>query len=250
VAGIDAYQATPPYKVANLCAPGHYYLLNNYHPGYNVSGSLNTSTFTVPPQQNLVTIGNELSAHNIGWGYFGECYDNGTPGPNYCGICDPMQYSSPIMTNPALRANTQHGISDFDAEATAGTLPAVSFVKPGDDGHPGYSTLAAFEGFVTHIVDEVQNNAALWKSTAIIVTFDEGGGYYDSGPVHVRLPKRATTSSPSSAELSADRSARSESGPARTRPIARHGGHPWPRKTHVPFRRAHYAAPPEGVRPF
>jgi phospholipase C len=88
------------------------------------------------------------------------------------------------MTNPALRANTQHGISDFDAEATAGTLPAVSFVKPGDDdGHPGYSTLAAFEGFVSHIVDEVQNNAALWKSTAIFITEDEGGGYYDSGPI-------------------------------------------------------------------
>jgi phospholipase C len=184
VAGIDAYQATLSYKVANLCAPGHYYLLNNYNPGYNVDGSLNTSTFTVPPQQNLVTIGNELSAHNIGWGYFGEGYDNGTPGPNYCGICDPMQYSSLIMTNPALRANIQHGISDFDSEAASGTLPAVSFVKPGDDdGHPGYSTLAAFEGFVTHIVDEVQNNAALWKSTAIFITFDEGGGYYDSGPI-------------------------------------------------------------------
>jgi phospholipase C len=60
----------------------------------------------------------------------------------------------------------------------------VSFVKPGDDdGHPGYSTLAAFEGFVTHIVDEVQNNASLWKSTAIFITEDEGGGYYDSGPI-------------------------------------------------------------------
>jgi phospholipase C len=184
VAGVDAHLASLPYKVANLCAAGHYYLLNNYNPGYNVNGSLNTSTFTVPPQKNLETIGNELSAHKISWGYFGEGYDNGTPGPNYCGICDPMQYSSLIMTNPALRANTAHGISDFDAAATAGTLPAVSFVKPGDDdGHPGYSTLAAFEGFVTHIVDEVQNNASLWKSTAIFVTFDEGGGYYDSGPI-------------------------------------------------------------------
>ena len=58
----------------------------------------------------------------------------------------------------------------------------MSFLKPGDDdGHPGYSTLAAFEQFVTHAVDEVQNNPSLWKSTAIFVTFDEGGGYYDSG---------------------------------------------------------------------
>jgi phospholipase C len=30
-------------------------------------------------------------------------------------------------------------------------------------------------------VDEVQANKKLWQDTAIIVTFDEGGGYYDSG---------------------------------------------------------------------
>ena len=40
----------------------------------------------------------------------------------------------------------------------------MTFLKPGDDdGHPGYSTLAAFEQFVTHAVDEVQNNPTLWK---------------------------------------------------------------------------------------
>jgi phospholipase C len=182
VAGVFGYLTTLPYKVADLCAPGHYYLLNNYNPGYNVDGSLNTSTFTVPPQQSLPTIGDELSAHGISWGYFGEGYDNGTPGPNYCGICDPMQYASSIMTDPAKRANIQHGLEDFDGEVAAGTLPAVSFLKPGDDdGHPGYSTLAAFEAFVNHAVTEVQNDPSLWRSTAIFVTFDEGGGYYDSG---------------------------------------------------------------------
>jgi acid phosphatase len=184
VAGAFAFLNTLSYQVADLCAPGHYYLLNNYNPGYNVDGSLNTSTFTVPPQNSLPTIGDELSANGISWGYFGEGYDNGNPGPNYCGICDPMQYSSSIMTDPTKRANIQHGLDDFDTEATNGTLPAVTFLKPGDDdGHPGYSTLPAFEAFVTHAVTEVQNNPDLWKSTAIFVTFDEGGGYYDSGYV-------------------------------------------------------------------
>ena len=95
-----------------------------------------------------------------------------------------MQYASSIMTDPAKRANTEHGLDDFDSEATAGTLPAVTFLNPGDDdGHPGYSTLAAFEQFTTHAIDEVQNNPRLWANTAIFVTFDEGGGYYDSGYV-------------------------------------------------------------------
>jgi phospholipase C len=36
---------------------------------------------------------------------------------------------------------------------------------------------------VQKIVDAVQANPELWADTAIMVTFDEGGGYYDSGYV-------------------------------------------------------------------
>jgi phospholipase C len=150
-----------------------------------VDGTVNTAPYTVPPQvTDYNTIGNELSGHGISWGYFGEGYNNGVVSSQYCGICDPMQYSSSIMTNPALRRSTEHGLGDFLSEAAAGTLPAVSFLKPGDDdGHPGYSSLAAFESFLSTAINAVQSNAALWRSTAIFVTFDEGGGYYDSGYV-------------------------------------------------------------------
>jgi phospholipase C len=183
VGAIDKFLSSLPYKTFSNCQPGRYYLLNNYNPGYNVDGTVNTSPYTVPPQKtDYTTIGNALSAHHISWGYFGEGYNNGKPDFAYCGICDPMQYSSSIMTNPALRKNTQHGLNDFISEAANGTLPAVSYLKPGDDdGHPGYSTLAAFETFTARAIAAVQSNAALWKSTAIFVTFDETGGYYDSG---------------------------------------------------------------------
>jgi len=183
VGAVDAYLAKLPYQTFRNCQHGRYYLLNNYNPSYNPDGTLNTSTFTVPPQRtDYVTIGNELSHHGISWGYFGEGYNGGNPTPDYCGNCDPMQYSASIMTNPTLRANTQHGLNDFVAEAANGTLPAVSFLEPGDDdGHPGYSTLAAFENFTARAVAAVQDNTALWRNTAIFVTFDETGGYYDSG---------------------------------------------------------------------
>jgi phospholipase C len=49
------------------------------------------------------------------------------------------------------------------------------------DGHAGYSTLAAFEAFASTVIGDVANNPSLWKNTAIFVTMDEGGGYYDSG---------------------------------------------------------------------
>ncbi len=182
VGAVFSYLNTLPYKVLNNCQPGRFYLLNNYNPGYNADGSLDTSPYTVPPQKtDYVTIGDALSARHISWGYFGEGNNNGSPTPDYCGICDPMQYSASIMTNPALRADTQHDANQFVADAEADTLPAVSFLKPGDDGHPGYSTLAGFENFTARAIAAVQSNAALWKSTAIFVTFDEGGGYYDSG---------------------------------------------------------------------
>ena len=49
--GVDAildYLAALPSKPKPNCAPGHYYLLNNYNPGYNDDGSINTSSpFTI-----------------------------------------------------------------------------------------------------------------------------------------------------------------------------------------------------------
>ena len=183
VGAVFDYLDTLPYQVLSNCQPGRYYLLNNYNPGYTVTGAVQTAPYTVPPQESdYVTIGQALSAKNISWGYFGEGYNDGTPTSGYCGICDPMQYSSAIMTNPALRKNTQLDSPNFISQAEAGTLPAVSFLKPADDdGHPGYSSLYAFENFVALAVAAVQSKTAEWKSTAIFVTMDEGGGYYDSG---------------------------------------------------------------------
>jgi phospholipase C len=68
------------------------------------------------------------------------------------------------------------------ADIANGTLPAVSFAKPSGfvDGHPASSKLDLFEGFTKKIVDMVQASP-YWKDTAIIITEDEGGGYYDSG---------------------------------------------------------------------
>ena len=69
--------------------------------------------------------------------------------------------------------------------STKDVLPAVSFVKPSGylDGHPGSSKVNLLEGFVKKIVDLTQANPTLWADTAILITMDEGGGYYDSGYV-------------------------------------------------------------------
>ena len=62
-------------------------------------------------------------------------------------------------------------------------MPAVSYVKPGGflDGHPASSKFDLFEAFAKKIVDGIKAKPALWAHTAIFITVDEGGGYYDSG---------------------------------------------------------------------
>src|ERR1700722_5291904 len=89
------------------------------------------------------------------------------------------------MANSAIRTTHLKDTTDFYDDIQNGTLPAVSYVKPSGwvDGHPASSKWDLFEGFVKKIVDAVQSNRVLWATTAIFITEDEGGGYYDSGYV-------------------------------------------------------------------
>jgi phospholipase C len=176
--------------VSPRCAPGAFYLLNNYNPGYIGNGSLQgpTSTFTIPPTSQP-HIGDVLSAAGISYTYFGEGWNlyvadpAGTnPYDAYCNICNPFQYASDIMTNPTqVEAHIQDTTTLYE-DIDSGNLPAVSIVKPSGftDGHPASSKLDLFEGFVNKIVNQVKASSS-WSSTAIFITFDEGGGYYDSG---------------------------------------------------------------------
>jgi phospholipase C len=192
VRGVYKYLNTLPYKTSTaICQLGAYYLLNNYAPGYFGDGSVNTGEFVIPPTPQ-VTIADSLTQANIGWKYYGDgwnlyvqdpTYNN--PWNNYCDICNFAQYTTSIMTNPTLRQEHLQDVPDLYNDIYNGTLPAVSFVKPSGftDGHPASSKLDLFEGFVKKVVTEAQANPKLWASTAILVTFDEGGGYWDSGYV-------------------------------------------------------------------
>ena len=198
VASVLNYLSILPYQVDPKCSPGRYYLLNNYNPGYFGNGqnaytdtSKGNTVFTVPPS-TLRNIGDALLEKNISWKYYGDqwnLYVNDpyylNPANAYCNICNFFQYSTSIMTNAAVRTAHLKDTVDLYQDIQNGVLPAVSFVKPSGlvDGHPASSKLNLFEGFVKKIVDGVQSNPALWKDTAIIVTTDEGGGYYDSGYV-------------------------------------------------------------------
>ena len=204
VAPIVSYLRSLPTPINPNCEAGHYYLLNNYNPGYFGNGNnaftdtnANNTVFTIPPS-SVRSIGDVLLSNNIPWKYYGDQWNNYVPDPyqlnygavgansdEYCNICNPFQYDTSIMANPTIRTAHMQDTADLYSDIAAGTLPAVSFVKPSGlvDGHPASSKLDLFEGFAKKIVDAVQANHGLWAHTAIFITFDEGGGYYDSGYV-------------------------------------------------------------------
>ena len=188
--------------VSPQCAPGAYYLLNNYVPSYIGSGAtdpVNNGQFTLPPVKKQRHIGDQLSEANVSWAYFGERWNDFKTAPGaganfgsldpiaylYCNICNPFLYSASVMTDPVAREEHNKDTLDLYDAIAKGDLPAVSFVKPDtfNDAHPASSKLDLFESFSRRIIDQVRSNKELWESTAILITVDEGGGYYDSGYV-------------------------------------------------------------------
>jgi len=206
VASVLAYLRALPRPVDPNCEAGHYYLLNNYNPGYYGDGtnaytdtSAKNTPFTIPPS-SLRNIGDALLEKGVSFAYFGDQFNNylaskftytpvgsadGDGGFEYCNICNFLQYSTSIMTNAPVRQRVLKDTLDLYADIAKGELPAVSFVKPSGlvDGHPASSKMDLFEGFAKKIVDAVRAQPSLWKDTVILITVDEGGGYYDSGYV-------------------------------------------------------------------
>jgi phospholipase C len=186
------------------CDPGHYYLLNNYNPGYFGDGSNayedtnpNNTPFTIPPTSQR-SIADVLLENNVSWKSYNDQWDRyltdkyqlnyGTVGAlsdQYCNICNGFHYQTQIMAKSEVRTTHIFDTDQLYQDIKNGQLPAVSFVKPSGwvDGHPASSKWDLFEGFTQKIVDLVKANPKLWSTTAIFVTVDEGGGYYDSGYV-------------------------------------------------------------------
>ena len=166
------------------CAADTYYLVNNYGLGYTFDGQvkpLGATHFTLPPQ-TIPTIADALSAKHVSWKWYSGGREPTKTTHEYCGICDPFTAFKSIMTTP-LKANLQ-GMPELYADlATGGQLPAVAFVRPFESqaGHPANAKMSEFENFVADLVAKVKANPALWQETAVLVTVDEGGGYYDSG---------------------------------------------------------------------
>jgi phospholipase C len=164
-------------------------MVNNLDPGYQADGKplpLGVDKFVLPPQ-SMAHIGDALSRAGVSWKWYsGGRNDGKTPDKEYCGMCDTPTFFASTMTG-ADQAKLQD-LQQFYVDAdNAENFPAVAFVAPYDSisGHPGYAIEPSFDELVHGLIERVRADPELWRKTAIFITFDEGGGYYDSGYVQL-----------------------------------------------------------------
>ena len=137
-----------------------------------------------------------LHRAGVSWGYYlddgGEpdCED---PGALRCPVVH-QSATAPSIWNPLPSFTTVHldgelariqGLAAFRTQAKEGKLPAVSWVIPNntDSEHPP-AKVSDGEAYVTTLVNELMQSPD-WKSTAIFISWDDWGGFYD----HVVPPR-------------------------------------------------------------
>ena len=105
----------------------------------------------------------------------------------------PQNIKTPEIWNPLVNFTTVHQddqlqdivpIAQFYKDARRGTLPAVSWLIPsGDDSEHPPARISWGENYVTGAINAIMRSRD-WDSTAIFLTWDDWGGFYD----HVKPP--------------------------------------------------------------
>jgi phospholipase C len=93
------------------------------------------------------------------------------------GAVQPWQ---PNAGTPLGPNHVNHVLAQFLADATAGTLPQVSWIVAPDNysEHPAASPSYGAH-YVRTVLEALMGNQELWNSTALFVTYDEHDGYFD-----------------------------------------------------------------------
>jgi phospholipase C len=131
-----------------------------------------------------------LHKHNVSWRYYvfsgtqPDCEDDAAisckPIPQDAktpGIWNPLPWFSTVRENWQLSNITPLG--NFFKAARKGKLPAVSWVVPTQkvSEHPP-GLVSAGQAYVTTLVNAIMRSPN-WSSTAIFLTWDDWGGFYD-----------------------------------------------------------------------
>jgi len=180
------------------------------------TGDVCSSPTRTQVQMGGKNLGDLLNANHVTWGAFMGGFDltitnpNGTTGCNRSSPATPanggpttdyiphhafFQYwpstANPTHNRPSSvkaigtsndgGANHQYDLHDFFDALKVGNLPAVSFLKAiaAADGHAGYSDPLLEQSMMLVPTINAIMRSPFWKTTAIIVMYDDSDGWYD-----------------------------------------------------------------------
>ncbi|MEQ1739346.1 MAG: acid phosphatase [Methyloglobulus sp.] len=157
------------------------------------------------PPQTTKTIGDTLSAKNISWVWYAGAWNQAladgaqassakrtviftnTPGTvNFQPHHQPFNYFARFAPGTKDRETHLQDGENFLQAIEKDTLPQVVFYKPSGNlnEHPGYTDVLSGDQHIDMILNKIKQSP-IWAKTAVIVTYDENGGFWD----HVAPPK-------------------------------------------------------------
>ena len=193
------FDAAPSAIRAQLDADGHLvkdgavtpdgYAVNTIFSFYPPYPAAATDLAKRLPPVTLPNIGDRLSEKKVSWAWYSGGFAAAMAGRNEGNF---QYHHQPFVyfasTGEGTKAKAEHLKDEaklFEAVAK-GKLEKVVFYKPvGDENqHPGYADVASGDAKAAKLIEAIRASG-LWKDTAIIVTYDENGGFWD----HAAPPK-------------------------------------------------------------
>lgn len=135
------------------------------------------------PTYDYKNIGDLMSEAGVSWAWFSGGWNKilrGERSEHFEYHHQPFVFFKNYGPGTTGRKEHLKDEEDLFASLQNGKLPQVSFYKPigNENAHPGYSTIESGDEKM-HAVIEAIRRSPFWKSTLIVVTFDENGGFWD-----------------------------------------------------------------------
>ncbi|HEY1653911.1 MAG TPA: alkaline phosphatase family protein [Candidatus Tumulicola sp.] len=146
-------------------------------------GTFNDFKGPYPCLTQYKTMADVLDAGNVSWKYYVQSFDLDTKDFDFSGqVWDAFDAIKTVRNGPDWKKNVTMPNTQIFKDLQNGALPQVSWVIPQlyDSDHPASGGNTG-PSWVTSVVNAV-GKSQYWKNTAIIVLWDDWGGFYDPVP--------------------------------------------------------------------
>jgi phospholipase C len=144
---------------------------------------------TIDPPLTFENVGDQMTAKKISWAWYQENFNTEQNASciDYVPQENPFQYFTSTANSPNVQNFT---MTDFSATLSSGSSPAVMWIQPAPENsmHPGAANIGNGIEWLDNLIQTIKASG-IWSSTAVVVVWDESGGWYD----HVAPPQFANT---------------------------------------------------------